>query len=39
MLGTSFVALMLTAHLLKQQKAEPNDSNNSKINELYPNEQ
>ena len=39
MLGTSFLALMLTAHLLRQQKAEQNDSNNSKINDLYPNEQ
>lgn len=39
MLGTSFLALMLTAHLLRQQKAEQNDSNNNKINDLYPNEQ
>ncbi len=39
MLGTSFLTLMLTAHLLRQQKAEQNDSNNSKINDLYPNEQ
>lgn len=39
MLGTSFLALMLTAHLLRQQKTEQKDSNNSKINDLYPNEQ
>jgi hypothetical protein len=38
-LGTSFLALMLIAHLFRQHKAEADENQNSKINELYPNEQ